>query len=388
MKTAPSASRLWFPAKRRDKFKAKTELSASSGLVRKPTFLQFVGDAVKDDGLGSGRKPKKATTQVSFFLQRRGIQPKSMAAKPAAANLSVEKKARLYASFRGPSHSGTIRPQSTATLDEGSFIPVQEEDDEYKDGSPRGDVAKSERRSTVSGGDILEDVGERGLEDERGLDDAATKTLFRALSEPNALVQGKLHPPDLRLKRIITRRIHRSGVSITCVAICPLDERLKEAPKGSAVVLGDAQGRLYYWPLVDSRHRTIVQAHHTGLTCLSWAPKGQFIASGCEDGRISLGKVRNGHLHLVGWYSMAHPNGVSSLCWMEAFARAEEYPWLISGGKDGCVKSWSIKTNSKSRRALVQSEEGREVLFRMNNAQSFKTEDHDEPGWFIPGPLG
>lgn len=101
---------------------------------------------------------------------------------------------------------------------------------------------------------------------------------------------------------------------------------------GFLVASGDRFGAILVWDPISKQEFATLRGHTKGVTSIVWSSDNDWLGSASLDGTIRWWNMHTGETSHV-W--QAHPNGTTALL-------VTPEGRLISGGKDGYVRCWSV----------------------------------------------
>lgn len=119
-------------------------------------------------------------------------------------------------------------------------------------------------------------------------------------------------------------------------------------PTGDWVALGStALGQLLVWEWQSEQYIMKQQGHNTGdMTCLSYSPDGQYIATGGNDSKVKLWNVSNGFCFVT---FKEHTSTITDI----VFSANKKF--LVSSSLDGTVRAFDL-TRYRNFRTFTASE--------------------------------
>lgn len=119
-------------------------------------------------------------------------------------------------------------------------------------------------------------------------------------------------------------------------------------PTGDWVALGSsALGQLLVWEWQSEQYIMKQQGHNTAdMTCLSYSPDGQYIATGGNDSKVKLWNVSNGFCFVT---FKEHTSGITDI----VFSANKKF--LVSSSLDGTVRAFDL-TRYRNFRTFTASE--------------------------------
>ncbi len=152
-------------------------------------------------------------------------------------------------------------------------------------------------------------------------------------------------------------------------------------PDGRVVAAGDANGRVWLWPVAGTSGYQSISAHRKGVTAIAFSPSGTEMATGGKDGLVRVWNLET--MEAEAWLDKRHRDTVTDVAFLAggtliASASADDSVWVrnvitgrrhvayfghsaavtgiavapealcvISGGRDESLQSWSLETGEQ-----------------------------------------
>uniref|UniRef100_A0A1A9W3Q6 WD_REPEATS_REGION domain-containing protein n=1 Tax=Glossina brevipalpis TaxID=37001 RepID=A0A1A9W3Q6_9MUSC len=104
-------------------------------------------------------------------------------------------------------------------------------------------------------------------------------------------------------------------------------------------------GQLLVWEWQSEQYIMKQQGHSSEMTCISYSPDGQYIATGGEDSKVKLWNIKSGFCFVT---FTEHASGITAL----QFSRSKKF--LISSSLDGTVRAFDV-TRYRNFRTFTSS---------------------------------
>jgi WD40 repeat protein/transcriptional regulator with XRE-family HTH domain len=105
------------------------------------------------------------------------------------------------------------------------------------------------------------------------------------------------------------------------------------SPDGEKLAMGDVDGKICLWQVVDGKELLTILGHQTWVWSVCFSPDGQTLASGSEDSMIHLWDVTSGRCLKT---LQGQTKGVRSICF------SPDGQTLASGSEDSTIHVWDV----------------------------------------------
>lgn len=137
----------------------------------------------------------------------------------------------------------------------------------------------------------------------------------------------------------------------------PIDNQVEEDAGVSRVLLASAtsNGEIQLWGEHSSKPIRIFKAHDEAITCLSFSPDGDILASASNDGKVKLWNLEEVVLGTLKPKILEHGDSVRVCC--ICFNPKDKS--LASGGDDGNIRIWNLESSTAK---LIEHDRSMAVL--------------------------